>query len=87
MHIHLKENNDQDRVKKCSLPDGLDIKPDGEHSIDPCTYETKEIHKNVTVIVSQCANCGHIDISWVSQENSEHEIISELEEITDEGTH
>lgn len=57
--------------KRCTLPDGVDIKPDGIHSLDPCIYEDIEIHKNVTVIVSRCKNCGKIDISWLRTPETE----------------
>ena len=56
---------------KCQFPNGMSIKPDGIHSVDPCVYEDIEMHTNVTVIVSKCKNCGNIDISWIRQENTE----------------
>ena len=37
----------------CSLPDGVEMKIGGIHSIDPCVYKDVEMHTNVTVIVSQ----------------------------------
>jgi len=55
----------------CSLPDGFDIKPDGIHSLDPCIYEDIELHKNVTVIVSRCKNCGKISLSWLRTPDTE----------------
>jgi hypothetical protein len=60
-------------MDKCSFPDGIEIRPDGEHPVDPCTYVTKEIHRNVTVTVSECKNCGSIDISWERQDDTESE--------------
>ena len=56
--------------KKCSF-DGFAIKPDSIHEIDPCVYEDIEMYTNVTVIVSRCKNCGHIDISWIRQDDTE----------------
>ncbi len=60
---------------KCSFPDGLTIKPDGIHELDPCLYETTEIHRNVTVEVRRCVRCGHVDIAWHMQDNSESETV------------
>lgn len=50
-------------VSKCKWPEGLTIKPDGAHGLDPCVYETKEVYRNVTVEVLVCKNCGYIEIN------------------------
>ena len=57
--------------KKCRFGEGIVIKPDGIHELDPCIYEIKEIHTNVTVYVRQCPKCGCIDISWERQDDTE----------------
>lgn len=51
-------------MTKCTHPNGITIKPDGIHELDPCIYEDIEIHEGVTVIVSRCVNCGHVEFSW-----------------------
>lgn len=56
---------------KCCWPEGMVIKPDGINELDPCVYEDIEMYTNVTVIVSKCKNCGHIDIRWMRQEDTE----------------
>lgn len=56
--------------KKCSFPDGIAIKPDGVNELDPCVYEEVERYANVTVIISKCRNCGHIEVSWMRQEDT-----------------
>jgi len=56
---------------KCSLPDGVSIKPDGVHEIDPCMYEVAEVYRNVTIEVLRCKRCGHTEISWFRQEDTE----------------
>lgn len=61
-------------MAKCSFPDGIVIKPDGIHELDPCVYETIETHWNVTVKVLRCKNCGHVEFSWYTQENTESEV-------------
>lgn len=58
-------------MSKCEHPGGIIIKPDGVNELDPCVYEDIEKYKNVTVIVSRCIYCGHIEISWVRQEDTE----------------
>lgn len=58
-------------MSKCEHPGGIIIKPDGVNELDPCIYEDVEKYKNVTVIVSRCIYCGHIEISWVRQEDTE----------------
>ena len=55
---------------KCQFPNGMSIKPDGIHSVDPCVYEDIEMHTNVTVVVSRCKNCANIEISWHRQEDT-----------------
>ena len=57
--------------------------------IDPCRYETTEIYRNVTVVVSKCIKCGNIDIAWIRQDNTEEldpkEVdIMDLMQLTDE---
>lgn len=47
---------------KCIMPDGLKIKPDGTNELDPCICETIEQYGNITVAISKCIKCGHIDI-------------------------
>lgn len=63
-------------MKKCKFPDGVSIKPDGIHELDPCVYRDVKIIKNATVIISECENCGHVDFSWKLQDNSEEIDIS-----------
>ena len=58
-------------MSKCKHSGGVTIKPDGVTELDPCVYEDIEQYKNVTVTVSRCIYCGHIEISWVRQEDTE----------------
>lgn len=58
-------------MHKCKFPDGITIKPDGIHELDPCIYEEIERYANVTVSIRRCKNCGNIDISWYRQEDTE----------------
>lgn len=58
-------------MHKCKFPDGLTIKPDGIHDLDPCIYEVTETIRNVTVEILRCKRCGHIEISWRSQDDTE----------------
>lgn len=63
-------------VEKCS-GSGVIFRPDGIHELDPCVYETIEKYKNVTVTVSRCRICGHTEIAWERQPDTEE--ISEEE--------
>lgn len=65
---------------RCRMPEGITIKPDGEHELDPCTYVLKEVHRNVTVEILQCRECGHVSIGWYPQEDTEDEYLGELSE-------
>jgi len=56
--------------KKCQFPEGVTIKPDGIHELDPCVYEEVERYANVTVIVNRCKNCGHVELMWLRQEDT-----------------
>ena len=58
-------------MAKCQHPNGIVIKPDGIHELDPCVYEDTEMYTNVTVIVSKCKVCGNVDIRWMRQEDTE----------------
>lgn len=60
-------------MNKCSWGDGVTIKPDGENELDPCIYEEIEKYKNVTITISRCKKCGHIEISWQRQDDTEEE--------------
>ena len=57
--------------QKCTFPDCVTIKPDGINPLDPCIYQTVEIFRNVTVEVMQCKKCGHVEIVWHRQEDTE----------------
>lgn len=54
----------------CKFPDGLTIKPDGVHDLDPCLYDEIERYGNVTVSIRKCRFCGKIDICWYRQEDT-----------------
>lgn len=58
-------------MEKCHFPPGIAIKPDGVNELDPCVYEEVECYKNVTVHVMRCLRCGHVEISWERQDNTE----------------
>lgn len=58
-------------MKKCCYPNGMTIKPDGINELDPCLYEDIGTYKNVTIMISKCKNCGHVEISWKRQSNTE----------------
>ena len=58
-------------MSKCKYKGGITIKPDGVNDLDPCDYEEVETHKNVTVHVLRCRNCGHVELEWEQQENTE----------------
>jgi len=64
---------------KCHFPDGVSIRPDGIHELSPHQFVEKEIHRNVTVQILQCKKCGEISIAWSRQENTEDEIIDDLD--------
>jgi hypothetical protein len=58
-------------MDKCKFPEGIVIKPDGIHELDPCEYQEVERYANVTVSIRRCKKCGNIDISWFRQEDTE----------------
>lgn len=39
--------------------------------VDPCFYETVETYRNVTVKVLRCTKCGHVEVNWYLQDNTE----------------
>ena len=53
---------------KCTFPGGITYRPDGKNEIDPCQYELIEKHRNVTVEVLRCKKCGHVEISWIKND-------------------
>ena len=58
-------------MEKCKFSKGVIVKPNGVNELDPCIYEDIECYKNVTVTISRCTVCGHIEISWKRQEDTE----------------
>ena len=56
---------------KCQFPDGVIVRPDGINELDPCLYEEIEIVRHCTVHVLQCQRCGHIEIEWERETDSE----------------
>lgn len=58
-------------MTKCTYPDRVSVKPDGVNELDPCVYKELERYINVTVSVRRCKRCGHIDIAWFRQDNTE----------------
>ena len=67
----LKTAIEKLRGKKCNFGVGVTVKPDGVNELDPCIYEDVEVHTNVTVVVKRCTKCGHIELVWHRQENTE----------------
>ena len=63
-------------IKPCTFPDGMDVRPDGIHSMSPHPYILKQRLKNVTVEILNCPICGEESIAWIRQ--------SDTEDITDE---
>lgn len=47
------------------------LSPGWKNELDPCRYEVIEKHRNVTVEVLRCKKCGHVEIAWTRQENTE----------------
>ena len=58
------ENIPKKNQQKCHYPDGISIKPDGVHELDPCLYEEVETIYNVNVRVLKCKKCGHVELEW-----------------------
>lgn len=58
-------------MERCTWGDGITVKPDGLHELDPCEYEVVEAYRNVTVEVLRCRRCGHIEITWRRQSDTE----------------
>ena len=58
-------------MERCTWGDGITVKPDGVHELDPCEYEAVEAYRNVTVEVLRCRRCGHIEITWRRQSDTE----------------
>ena len=56
---------------KCRFPADVTIKPDGINELDPCLYEEVEAYRNVTVRVMRCVRCGHTELMWSRQEDTE----------------
>lgn len=56
---------------RCKFKNGIVIKPDGIHELDPCQYQEVERYSNVTISIRRCEKCGNIDIAWFRQEDTE----------------
>lgn len=55
---------------RCEHPKGEKVTLCGA-DLDPCLYEETEVYKNVTVRVLRCKYCGHTEIEWERQDNTE----------------
>lgn len=69
-----------ERKHKCKFSEEATVTLGGIYELDPCMYDLKEEHRNVTVRVYQCPICKTVDISWERQENTETTIYGALEE-------
>lgn len=59
---------------KCKIPVEFDLMlPVGNTPapVDPCLYAVTKRFRNATVIISECIYCGHIEVSWERQEDTE----------------
>ena len=58
-------------MHKCEFPKGISIRPDGINELDACHYDLIEKYKNVTVEILKCKKCGHVEVLWRKQDNTE----------------
>lgn len=58
------------KYTRCNHGDGVTVKIAGI-PVDPCVYEEVEAYRNVTVRVLKCKRCGHTEIEWERQEDTE----------------
>lgn len=58
------------KMSKCQWPDGMTIKLDGCHELDPCVYGLMEEYENVTIQILRCEKCGHMELTWRKQEDT-----------------
>lgn len=63
--------------RKCKFPEGIIIKPDGIHEVLPHSYQLREVHENVTVIIAECKRCGRTDVAWRRQKDTVSEYFGE----------
>lgn len=47
--------------------------------LDPCNYEEVAVYRNVTVRVLKCKDCGHIEIEWERQADTESSVKGAIE--------
>ena len=57
-------------MANCSHGDGVTVSIGGV-PVDPCVYEDVRILRNVTLIISRCMYCGHEELSWKRQDDTE----------------
>ena len=58
---------------RCQFPNGMIVRPDGVHELDPCIYEEVEVGPHCTVHVLRCKRCGHMEIEWDRETSSSTE--------------
>ena len=63
-------------MNRCQHPGGgIASVSIGGYEVDPCLYQTVEVHHNVSVCLSRCVRCGNEMITW-----SEHPEVFNIEE-------
>ena len=51
----------------------MEIRPDGIHVLDPCSYDVIETHEGVNLKILRCRRCGNIDFEWTRGSEKEDE--------------
>ena len=57
-------------AEKCKHKEGQITELFG-YPVDPCIYKPIERYANVTVTINKCIHCGHVEIDWMRQEDTE----------------
>ena len=68
--VTRKKSADITTTSKCSFGNVI-VKPDGVNELDPCDYQIVEKYSNVTIEILRCKKCGHMEVLWHRQDDTE----------------
>lgn len=62
-----EDDNGNNTIVPCFMPDGIIIKPDGIHEAEAHVYDSDVCYSNISLCIWKCKKCGHYSLQWRKQ--------------------